>query len=70
VTPGTTLEFGVTAFNSFAPQTGDAHLFHATVRTLVSGCTALGQRDVVILVPPSPQQQAGSLRRLVRSTSR
>lgn len=54
VTPGTRVQFDVRAHNDFVPQTTDAQIFRATIRVLAGGCTALDQRDVVILVPPNP----------------
>lgn len=54
VTPGTQVEFGVNAFNDFVPQTEEAQIFRATIRVLAGGCTPLDQREVVILVPPTP----------------
>ncbi len=54
VTPGTTVGFVVDAFNDFVTQTGDAQIFRATIQVLAGGCTPLDQRDVLILVPPTP----------------
>lgn len=54
VTPSTKVSFNVSAFNDFVPQTADAQIFRATIRVLAGGCTPLDQRDVVILVPPTP----------------
>ena len=54
VTPGTKVEFAVNAFNDFVPQTQNAQIFRATIRVLAGGCTPLDQRDVLILVPPTP----------------
>jgi hypothetical protein len=54
VTPGTQVGFTVDAFNDFVPQTDQAQIFHATIQVLAGGCTPLDQRDVLILVPPSP----------------
>ena len=54
VTPGTVVSFNVDAFNDFVPQTDKAQIFRATIRVLAGGCTALDQRDVLILVPPAP----------------
>jgi hypothetical protein len=54
VTPGTTLQFDVNAFNDFVMQTQDAQIFRATIRVLAGGCTPLDEREVLILVPPSP----------------
>jgi hypothetical protein len=54
VTPGTTVTFTVDAFNDFVPQTGQAQIFKATIQVLAGGCTALDQREVLILVPPMP----------------
>lgn len=54
VTPGTEVRFFVRALNDFLPQTGDAQIFRATIRVLAGGCTALDQREVLILVPPTP----------------
>nr|HPH66857.1 hypothetical protein [Kofleriaceae bacterium] len=54
VTPSTKVSFNVAAFNDFVPQTADAQIFRATIRVLAGGCTPLDQRDVVILVPPTP----------------
>ena len=54
VTPGTHVDFAVTAFNDIVPQTQNAQIFRATIRVLAGGCTPLDQRDVLILVPPTP----------------
>lgn len=54
VTPGTRVQFDVRALNDFLPQTADAQIFRATIRVLAGGCTALDQREVLILVPPNP----------------
>jgi hypothetical protein len=54
VTPSTKVSFNVSAFNDFVPQTANAQVFRATIRVLAGGCTALDQRDVVILVPANP----------------
>jgi hypothetical protein len=54
VTPGTKVGFIITAFNDFVPQTDKAQIFRATIQVLAGGCTPLDQRDVVILVPPTP----------------
>ncbi len=54
VTPGTQVEFDVQAFNDFVPQTNAAQIFRATIRVLAGGCTPLDERDVLILVPPTP----------------
>jgi hypothetical protein len=54
VTPGTKVTFAVDAFNDFVMQTNDAQIFRATIRVTAGGCTALDQRDVLILVPPAP----------------
>lgn len=54
VTPGTQVAFQVSAFNDFVPQTDQAQIFRATIQVLASGCTPLDQRDVLILVPPTP----------------
>jgi hypothetical protein len=54
VTPGTKITFTVDAFNDFVMQTNDAQIFRATIRVTASGCTPLDQRDVLILVPPTP----------------
>ena len=54
VTPGTEVRFFVRALNDFLPQTGNAQIFRATIRVLAGGCTALDQREVLILVPPTP----------------
>jgi hypothetical protein len=54
VTPGTQVTFDVDAFNDFVPQTNDAQIFKATIKVTASGCTPLDQRDVLILVPPTP----------------
>ncbi len=54
VTPGTKISFGVNAFNDFVQQTSDAQIFRATIKVTAGGCTALDQRDVLILVPPTP----------------
>jgi hypothetical protein len=53
VTPDTTLTFAVTAFNDFIPATDQAQIFEATITVTASGCTALDQRNVLILVPPT-----------------
>jgi len=54
VTPGTQVGFTVDAFNDFVMQTDQAQIFHATIQVLAGGCTPLDQRDVLILVPPTP----------------
>ncbi len=54
VTPGTKISFGVNAFNDFVQQTTDAQIFRATIKVTAGGCTPLDQRDVLILVPPTP----------------
>ncbi|MCX5742069.1 MAG: hypothetical protein NT062_06200 [Proteobacteria bacterium] len=54
VTPQTKVSFDVTAFNDFVMQNDHAQFFKATIRVLAGGCTALDQRDVLILVPPAP----------------
>lgn len=54
VTPGTHVDFAVNAFNDFVVQTQNAQIFRATIRVLAGGCTPLDQRDVLILVPPTP----------------
>ena len=54
VTPGTKVTFGLGAFNDFVQQTDQAQIFRATVKVLAGGCTPLDQRDVLILVPPTP----------------
>lgn len=54
VTPGTRVQFDVRALNDFVPQTQDAQIFRAEIRVLAGGCTALDQREVLILVPPNP----------------
>jgi hypothetical protein len=54
VTPGTQVTFTVNAFNNFLPQTSVAQIFKATIKVLAGGCNVLDQRDVLILVPPTP----------------
>ncbi len=54
VTPGTKVFFNVRAFNDFVLETNSAQIFRATIKVLAGGCTALDQRDVLILVPPKP----------------
>jgi len=54
VTPGTRVSFNVNALNDFVEETGQAQFFRANIRVLAGGCTALDQRDVLILVPPQP----------------
>jgi hypothetical protein len=54
VTPETQVTFSLVAFNDFVPQTSTAQIFRATIRVLAGGCTPLDQRDVLILVPPTP----------------
>jgi len=54
VTPGTKVSFTVNAYNDFVMQTNTAQIFRATIRVLAGGCTALDQREVLILVPPTP----------------
>jgi hypothetical protein len=54
VTPGTRVQFDVRAFNDFVPQTDKAQIFRAVIRVLAGGCTDLDQREVLILVPPTP----------------
>ncbi len=61
VTPGTQVEFTVTAFNDFVMQTSNAQIFRAKIRVLASGCTALDEREVLILVPPAPVGPIGKL---------
>ncbi len=61
VTPGTQVEFTVTAFNDFVMQTANAQIFRAKIRVLASGCTALDEREVLILVPPAPVGPVGKL---------
>ena len=50
----TRVKFDVKALNDFVPQTAEAQIFRATIRVLASGCTPLDQREVLILVPPTP----------------
>jgi hypothetical protein len=54
VTPSTRVQFDVRALNDFVMQTTDAQIFRATIRVVASGCSDLDQRDVLILVPPTP----------------
>jgi hypothetical protein len=54
VTPGTRVQFDVKAHNDFVPQTSQPQVFRAVIRVLAGGCTALDQREVLILVPPTP----------------
>lgn len=54
VTPGTRVNFDVRALNDFVPQTPQPQVFRAVIRVLAGGCTALDQREVLILVPPIP----------------
>lgn len=54
VTPGTRVQFDVKAHNDFVPQTAQPQVFRAVIRVLAGGCTALDQREVLILVPPNP----------------
>lgn len=54
VTPGTRVQFDVRAFNDFVPQTSHPQIFRAVIRVLAGGCTDLDQREVLILVPPTP----------------
>jgi len=54
VTPGTVVRFGVTAYNDFVEGSDKAQFFRATIRVLAGGCTDLDQREVLILVPPTP----------------
>jgi hypothetical protein len=54
VTPGTQVTFTIDAFNDFVMQTDQAQIFKATIQVLAGGCTPLDQRDVLILVPPTP----------------
>ena len=54
VTPGTRVQFDVRAHNDFVPQTQQPQIFRAVIRVLAGGCTALDQREVLILVPPIP----------------
>lgn len=54
VTPGTKVDFTVNAFNDFVPETADPQIFSAKIRVLAGGCTALDERNVLILVPPAP----------------
>ena len=54
VTPGTTVDFTVDAFNDFVMQTAAPQIFSAKIRVLAGGCTALDERTVLVLVPPMP----------------
>ena len=54
VTPGTKVFFKVKAYNDFLPQTDDAQFFSAVIRVLAGSCTDLDNREVLILVPPTP----------------
>ncbi len=54
VTPGTIVNFDVTAFNDFVEPTNEPQIFRATIRVLAGGCTDLDEREVFILVPPNP----------------
>ena len=54
VTPGTKVDFTVKAFNDFVMQTAAPQIFSAKIRVLAGGCTALDERNVLILVPPNP----------------
>ena len=54
VTPGTGVSFSVQAFNDFVEPSNDAQIFRANIQVLAGGCTPLDQREVLILVPPSP----------------
>jgi hypothetical protein len=54
VTPGTIVRFEVTAFNEFVPSTDRAQIFRAVIKVLGGGCTDLDEREVFILVPPTP----------------
>jgi len=54
VTPGTVVQFDVTAYNDIVPAGPEPQLFRATIRVLAGGCTDLDQREVFILVPPAP----------------
>jgi len=54
VTPGTVVNFDVTAFNDFVEPTNEPQIFRATIRVLAGGCTELDEREVLILVPPNP----------------
>jgi hypothetical protein len=53
VTPGTTVDFNVSALNDFIPSTDQAQIFSATIQVLAGACTPLDQRSVLILVPPT-----------------
>ncbi len=53
VTPGTTVNFDVVAFNDIIEPVGEALIFEATIRVLADGCTDLDERTVLILVPPA-----------------
>jgi hypothetical protein len=53
VTPGTIVTFDVTAFNDFVEPTEEALIYKANIRVLAGACTALDEREVFILVPPT-----------------
>ena len=54
VTPGTVVSFQVHAFNDFLEATDQAQIFRAVVKVLAGSCTDLDEREVFILVPPTP----------------
>lgn len=54
VTPGTKIRFYIKASNDSVPDKNTAQLFKATIKILAGGCTALDEREVFILVPPTP----------------
>jgi hypothetical protein len=54
VTPGTLVTFQISAFNDFVAQTDQAQIFRAVIKVLAGSCTDLDQREVFILVPPTP----------------
>jgi len=56
VTPGTSVSFEIVAYNDFVPATSEPQVFRATVRVVAGGCTDLDERDVFVVVPPSPIQ--------------
>ena len=54
VTPGTTVTFKVEAYNDFLNTSNEARIFRAVIKVRAGGCTDLDQREVLILIPPSP----------------
>jgi hypothetical protein len=54
VTPGTTLTYNVSAFNGNIVATGQPQVFRAVIRVQADACLVLDEREVFIVVPPTP----------------